>query len=121
MAGYMRQPPRFVPTLTEVVVPVEFSTPAAAAAKSQAHPATDVPPLPVERATADAVVEQMTAQLMQRVDVLLQERLRYALSEIVQLQSQTLVAQLLGDIESVVRQSVVDAVAQELEQPASDS
>lgn len=150
MADYTRQPPRFVPTLTEVV-PVEqleptapevdvVSDPAAEALATSAAaeivaavpadgeavaaiqaPETPLPvapaPIPEQLLTperVDEVAERLAAQLMQRVEVLLEERLRYALAEMVQVQTQALVVQLRREVETVVRQSVDDAVAEEL-------
>lgn len=139
-----RVPPRFVPTLTEVVregappraeqaVPPK-PTPASIApmpsAPAAARPAfPPVPPtpvhvpkspaaLPVERA-AQAVLskdfeELLVHRVMQRVDVSLDIRLRGAIAAVVEEQTRSIVPRLREEIEAVVRHAVYEAVADEL-------
>jgi len=93
MAG--RHPPRYVPTLTEVVKPAAGKPePAAAAGVSQ---------------------EQLIHRVMQRVDVSLERRLREAIAATVLEQTRAIGPLLREEIEQVVRQTVSQAFAEELE------
>ena len=56
---------------------------------------------------------------MQRVDVSLDHRLREAIAVVVQEQTRSVVPRLREEIEAVVRQSVYEAVADELAQLAT--
>lgn len=92
-----RMPPRFVPTLTEVVVPLE------------------PPPAPVAQPEFTAEMqEQLVHRVLQRVDLVLNQRLREALSELVVSHTQSIEPLLRQEIELVVRDAVSAAVAQEL-------
>ena len=95
MAAAPRTPPRYVPTLTEVVQP-------AAAPEGGAA-------LPLE-----LLQEQVIHRVMQRVDLSLERRLREAIATLVLEHTRNLGPLLREEIELVVRQSVSDAVAQEL-------
>lgn len=128
-----RQPPRFVPTLTEVVEPAVVSP------TRLPDPAQDVPdrvpvqpvsvaeappppaPVSVPAMTPDALRDQglalaQTLQLrvMERLDGVLEERLRYALADVVQLQTQALYQSIRQEVEGLVSAAVNEAVAQEL-------
>ena len=94
-----RPPPRFVPTLTEVVQP-------------QATP-------PGSRPAPGAVdmqhfQEQMVHRVMQRVDLTLDRLLRETVGRLVLEHTQALAPSLRDEIEIVVRQSVNQAFEQEL-------
>jgi hypothetical protein len=137
-------PPRFVPTLTDVV-----PAPGAQAAvpvlppAAPAMPRVDAPlaPAPAARiappflastpaAPAQAPVsapaetpvlrlpddfeEHVVHRVMQRVDVALESRLREAIATVVQEQTRSMVPRLREEVESVVRQAVYEAVADEL-------
>lgn len=93
-----RQPPRFVPTLTEVVQPV-------------VQQASSVVTGPVSH---EALEDQIIHRVMQRIDLSLERRLTEAVAAMVLQQTQALVPRLREEIEFVVRQSVSDAVADEL-------
>jgi hypothetical protein len=93
MAG--RHPPRYVPTLTEVVKP--------SGAKAAA-PAVD-----------GASQEQLIHRVMQRVDVSLERRLREAIAATVLEQTRAIGPLLREEIEQVVWQTVSQAFAEELE------
>ena len=90
-----RTPPRFVPTLTEVVQ----SGPAPLA------PAGG-PPL-----SAD----QIAQRVLQRVDLALDRRLREAIATVIVEQTAALVPLLRDHIEGTVRELVAQAVADEIE------
>ncbi len=88
-----RNPPRFVPTLTEVVEP----------------------PAPPVSAHWEGIEEPVVQRILQRVDLALERRMRTALAQLVQEQVQAMMPRLRDEIEALVRQAVNDAVAQELE------
>ena len=94
-----RTPPRFVPTLTEVV----HSGPAPLA------PSAGPAPLPAISA------EQLTLRVLQRVDMSLDRRLREAVATIVLEHTSALVPVLRQQLEAVVVEIVAEAVAEELE------
>jgi flagellar biosynthesis/type III secretory pathway protein FliH len=89
MAG--RTPPRFVPTLTEVV-----AGPRAAASE---EPLTQ---------------EQLVHRIMQRIDLTLDRRLREAIASVVIEHSRQLAPALRDEIEAVVSAAVSEALAEEL-------
>lgn len=92
-------PPRFVPTLTDIVQP--FSVPALA---EVSHNPTDFASLE----------EQILHRVMQRVDLVLERRLDAAVAQLVLAHTQALGPRLREEIEFVVRSSVSEAIAQEL-------
>jgi hypothetical protein len=94
-----RQPPRFVPTLTEVV---------------QSKPVPVAPATPRGFISTEALEDQIIHRVMQRIDLSLERRLHDAVAAMVLQQTQSLVPRLREEIEFVVRQSVSDAVADEL-------
>lgn len=89
-----RNPPRFVPTLTEVVR-------SGAAATGQA-------------VSAALSQEQLVHRIMQRVELTLEKRLREAIATTVLQQTQMLGPLLREEIELAVRESVEQALAEEL-------
>jgi hypothetical protein len=88
-----RPPPRFVPTLTEVV----HSGP--------------VPLAPTPGLSQD----QLAQRVLQRVDLVLDRRLREEIATVVLEQTSALVPLLRERLESVVREVVADALAQEMQ------
>ncbi|EER60007.1 conserved hypothetical protein [Acidovorax delafieldii 2AN] len=56
----------------------------------------------------------MVHRVMQRVDVVLDQRLREAIALVVQEQTRSLLPRLREEVESVVRHAVYEAVADEL-------
>jgi len=96
-------PPRFVPTLTEVVRP--------------AAPPTTAPGRPVAKATPWSDIsgpeDQMVQRVMQRVDLILERRLREVVGQLILEHTQTLAPRLREEIEMVVRESVSQAFEQE--------
>jgi hypothetical protein len=87
-----RTPPRFVPTLTEVVHSGAASL-SAPSAVSQ---------------------EQIAQRVMQRVDLVLDRRLREAIATVVLEQTNQLTPILRERLEAVVREVVAEAVADEM-------
>lgn len=128
-----RQPPRFVPTLTEVVEPA-VAPPIRLPDSAQDVPdwvpvqpvsVAEAPPTPapasVPAMTPDALRDQGLAlaqtlelRVMERLDGVLEERLRYALADVVQLQTQALYQSIRQEVEGLVSAAVNEAVAQEL-------
>jgi hypothetical protein len=88
-----RQPPRYVPTLTEVV---------------QSGPAPLAPAPGLSQ-------EQLAQRVLQRVDVVLERRLREAIAGVVLEQTAALVPVLRERLETVVREAVAEAVADEMQ------
>lgn len=171
-----RVPPRFVPTLTEVVrepIPAQPSPPAVAQSGASglvssrvtpsgtpAQPASPPPVRPMQpasssvprpavaqaspvparapnrsaafpavaprasntqvRALPEGAEEYMVHRVMQRVDVVLDKRLREAIATVVQEQTRSVLPRLREEIESVVRQAVYEAVADELASTDTD-
>jgi len=147
-----RQPPRFVPTLTDVVaesvgqhaLPIGMIAPEAApvpvvqavqpapaaavrnAAESEggaraADLAAEVvvqplasPQEPSPLPDGVALAHTLQEKVMARLDATLEERLRYALADMVQLHTQALYQAIREDVEGLVSASVHEAVAQEL-------
>ena len=91
-----RSPPRYVPTLTEVVRSGTESAPEGAPALSQ---------------------EQLIERVMRRVDLTLERRLREAVAAAVIEQTRAIGPLLRDEIEAVVRQAVAQAFEQELAPP----
>ena len=104
-------PPRFVPTLTDVVQPI-------AATHSQAGTLTEafgvVPAAGLQ--PGGQLEDQIVHRVMQRVDLVLERRLREAVGRVILTHTQALGPRLREEIELVVRESVSQAVAQELPQ-----
>jgi len=94
MAG--RTPPRYVPTLTEVVRTTPDATAGPAAAASQ---------------------EQVVQRVMQRIDLVLERRLREAIAATVIEQTRSMAPLLRDRIEETVRETVAEAFAEELAAP----
>lgn len=102
-------PPRYVPTLTDVV----RSLPAAPAAPAVAAPArgegqrADPPPRAEAQLVSPALLEDRLVQrVMQRVDMVLERRLREVVGELVLAQTQALAPRLREEIAGLVRESV---------------
>lgn len=90
-----RNPPRYVPTLTEVV---KGAPPAA--------------PLP-----AAVLQEQLVHRIMQRVDVTLERRLREAVAAVVLEHTRALGPALRDEVQAMVADAVAQALADELGTP----
>jgi hypothetical protein len=88
-----RTPPRFVPTLTEVV---KASVDARRVGETELSQ------------------DQLIMRVMQRVDIALERKLREAIAETVLEQTRTIAPLLREEIESVVRETVSQAFADEL-------
>ena len=117
-----RTPPRFVPTLTDVVP--DTSATSSPEPVVPRFAALEPPPaetsvaveaaLPSQIFLPDGFEELLVHRVMQRVDVGLDQRLRDAIATVVQEQTRSVLPRLREEIESVVRQVVYEAVADEL-------
>lgn len=96
MTADTSKPRRFVPTLTKVVQTPPPSTP-------------NLPQLSQE------MQEELVMRVMQRLDIMLEQKLPAAISQLVVEHMQSLGPRLWNEVSAVVQQSVVQAVAQELE------
>ena len=93
-------PPRFVPTLTDVVHTLDHFGPKQLVSGLEQN--------------AVALEDQIVHRVMQRVDLVLERRLREAVAQVILSHTQALGPRLREEIELVVRESVSQAVAQEL-------
>jgi hypothetical protein len=93
-------PPRFVPTLTDVIHHADHFNPK--------------PPVVGAEPNALKLEDQIVQRVMQRVDLVLERRLREAVAQVILSHTQALGLRLREEIELVVRESVSQAVAQEL-------
>lgn len=104
----LKTPPRFVPTLTEVVQPSPVT--------AQGLPPAQVSPselLPESaRVSLEALEDQILHRVMQRVDLSLERLLRDSMAAMLLQHTQTLMPQLRVEIECVVRLAVAQAVAE---------
>ncbi len=96
-------PPRFVPTLTEVVLPTPAAAPVGALPAAPGVPFADLE-------------EQLVQRVLQRVDLMLERRLRESVGQLILEHTQSLAPRLREEIEQVVRDSVSQAFAQEAAQ-----
>lgn len=93
-------PPRFVPTLTDVVQPSYLAEMSATSNAGET--------------SLGLLEDQVVHRVMQRVDLVLERRLREAVGQVILAHTQGLGPRLREEIELVVRESVSQAVAQEL-------
>lgn len=68
-------------------------------------------------AVPEGLEEDLVHRVLQRVDLVLDQRLREAIAIVVQEQTRTMVQRVRQEVETVVRQAVYEAVAQELQEP----
>ena len=106
-------PLRFVPTLTEVVQPGSVA-PAFASSGSQPPPEEDFCWAMAEPLALPSDREALMVQrVLQRIDLVLEQRLQEVVAQLILEHAQTLVPRLREEIELVVRQSVAQAFEQE--------
>lgn len=111
------------PETTPLSAIVGMPAPAVQAATTPASAAEEQGPTvgpALGPALPDGFEEDLVHRVMQRVDVVLDQRLREAIATVVQEQTRSIVPRLREEVESVVRQAVYEAVADELsgEQPS---
>nr|WP_316639019.1 hypothetical protein [uncultured Roseateles sp.] len=112
-------PPRAVPTLTEVLVEAELAQEPEQALPEPAELSAEVEPQPVPVAEDPAVVEARITQhvlvdLQRQVDLMLEYRLREALSPALARVCDMLIREARNELASTLRDVVARAVAQEL-------
>ena len=93
-----RQPPRYVPTLTEVV-----------------HSA----PAPLAPAQPGVSQEQLAQRVLQRVEMTLDRRMREIIATVVLEQTNALMPAVREHLEQVVREMVAQALADEMREGGS--
>lgn len=133
MESFGRQPPRYVPTLTDVVAEgLPISRPAEGTAHASQHMAVQdvTPPAPQftpssmpspaePEALASGMLDaaqlhaEVVARLLERIQPMLETQLRDAVAEVVQSHTEVLARSLRVVAEDVVRAAVADAVVQE--------
>ncbi len=106
-----RVPPRFVPTLTEVVQPgpnevLEPGAPPSGVGTSFSSISSMAPALVVTE-------DQLVQRVMRRVQQGLDQRLREAVAQVVLEHTRSLGPAIAVEVESVVRSLVADALAEE--------
>jgi len=94
------EPPRYVPTLTEVVHPVPLSEPS-------------LNNITAPAATSVATQELIVQRVLQRIDLVLERRLHDVIKQLIQEHTQAMMPRLREEIELVVRESVAQAFEQE--------
>lgn len=93
------------PMATPTAVPPSAASPAGPAAPT------------LTAADFSGIEEMVIHRIIQRVDVVLDQRLREAIATVVQEQTRSMVPRLREEVESVVRHAVYEAVADELAAP----
>ncbi|MGJ7496220.1 hypothetical protein ACSFA8_14175 [Variovorax sp. RT4R15] len=130
MVSTLRTPPRFVPTLTAVVeLPVPPEPPAetpeavaetetlvsqAAFHSPEEEKAAMAPALALSDAEAFRFEEGLVHRVLQRVDLSLEARMTDTVSAAVQQQLDSMLPRLRAEIETILRELVVEALAHEL-------
>jgi hypothetical protein len=145
MSTQDRQPPRFVPTLTDVVgetvsapavshhaealpstqavedIQARITANANANAEEEYEDLMPLAPVDIGQAAINLnaqdwqdISQQALARVMARVDVVLEERLRYALADVVQEHTAALYQAMRQEVEQAVHLSVQEAIAEEL-------
>ena len=113
-------PPRFVPTLTDVVQPFTHSygtqtkIPPSNHPQLQAIASSDVLGHAIDNGLSAPTDDFLIKRVMQRIDLVLERRLQEALGRIILEQTESLAPKLRHEIEQAVRETVARAVAQEL-------
>jgi hypothetical protein len=113
--------PQAVPTLTEVVDWPEVARPVPAVqhvapdAAAQPVPAVEVPAVAVMlRAPEEQVIQRVLADLQRQVDLMLEYRLREALTPLLARAADSVIRDARGELASTLRDIVARAVAQEI-------
>lgn len=129
-----RQPPRFVPTLTDVVTEQTAQTlqnpkveaiqaleasEAGEAVQLAAEVLLDAPVWTDSLEQEGVSAQSIQARVMARLDATLEARLRCALADVVQMHTHSLYETLREDVARLVNTAVHEAIAQELAQMRS--
>ena len=113
-----RTPPRFVPTLTEVVLPGASVAPPSASAPSPVPLPQQAPGAPPDVGPAAAPPagneQDRLLAVLQRVDMALQQCLGESVAAVLEEQTRIFQVRLRSEIESTVRRIVAVALADEM-------
>lgn len=116
-----KQPPRFLPTLTEVVQTGQDTAKAHPGEAAFATPLKTAQPIGLAQAQggdalaqSHSVVEMNVSKILFRLEVPLQNRLKLAVGEIIQGHVDALMPLIAQEIEAVVRETVREGVSAEL-------
>ncbi len=116
-----KSPPRYVPTLTQVVA---TKPPGPAPANALLQSASSVPS-ETKQLTADDLAQLLRQQLLVRtrqyIDIELQRRIREAVSQLALAHAQKLFEELQPQLESTICQVVDEAVAQAVAHAAANA
>ncbi|HJV96414.1 MAG TPA: hypothetical protein VJ608_10280 [Albitalea sp.] len=125
MATLRSQPPRRVPTLTEVVEDAvgdktELGEPLIPLRQTLQEPRAEADVAParsgalVAGASETQIAERVLTELLKQVDVMLEQQLRDALAPAIERMTETLVSEMRTELASALREMVARAVTQEL-------
>lgn len=111
----MASPPRYVPTLTEVVAPESMFTQPAAQPSTHSVPHS-APFVPVPMAPSESVIDHnaLTQSVIDRFTPQLEAHLRSAASDLMEMHLREVLPALQMALEAEVRRAVDEALAQRL-------
>jgi hypothetical protein len=104
-----KKPPRFIPTLTEVIVPTDPAAPAAPAAPRKPEPVRSRK----SAARNTPVTQEVVERVMQQLTPLVESRLRELIAPLMQEQMDMFAQDLTKKIDQLVQQAVAKRAAQE--------
>lgn len=96
----LMEPPRYVPTLTDIVHPES---------RPEATVSADIAPAKTSVETQEVLVQRV----MQGIDLMLERRLHEAIEQLILAHTQALMPRLREEIELLVRESVTHAFTRE--------
>jgi hypothetical protein len=114
-----KTPPRFVPTLTQVIPPEERKAVSAVASVASAN-TPEIAPASVEQVSKQ-LRQQLLVRTRQYIDIELQRRIRETVSQLALEHAHKLYEELQPELESTVRQVVEEAVAQAIAHASTHS
>lgn len=118
--SHASDPTRFVPTLTDIVEVDVAIDGVVRQPELSVAPLSETPvpaasePVPEPGAWSEALAEQMVHRVIQRVDVLLTQRVGEVVASVIEAQTRTLLPSIRQELEFAIRNSVNEAVADEL-------
>lgn len=104
-----KTPPRYVPTLTQVVTEQPTSRGTASGSVSAVNPSSSVSPLPTHE-LAQQLRQQLLTRTRQYIDIQLQRRVREAVSQLALAHAHKLLEALQPQLEATITQVVEEAV-----------
>ncbi|WP_240754511.1 hypothetical protein [Lampropedia aestuarii] len=118
--SHASDPTRFVPTLTDIVEVDVAIDGVVRQPELSVAPLSETPvpaasePVPEPGAWSEALAEQMVHRVIQRVDVLLTQRVGEVVASVIEAQTRSLLPSIRQELEFAIRNSVNEAVADEL-------